>query len=181
MKEMTDIFDHPVLCDKCHKKMKKIVVERGGFKIRALECPECGKRTYHPSDLEEYNKYNQLKGQSFQVKLRRVGNSYTVSIPREIINFFEEIEDPFEGIHKRMRENLEKMNKMVTLALEEANKISLSFSNENYDKLKEFKSKNGKTVVREKVETKSIPGGKGIFKRKMRIVKMLKNVDEEEK
>ena len=85
-----DIFDHAVLCNKCGKKMKKLVVERSGFKMRALECPNCGGRTYHPSDMEEFNKYSQLQKQNFQVKLRKVGNSYTVSIPKELIDFFEE-------------------------------------------------------------------------------------------
>ena len=58
--------------------------------MRAMECQECGGRIYHPSDIEEFNKYSQLQKQNFQVKLRRVGNSYTVSIPKELINFFED-------------------------------------------------------------------------------------------
>ena len=187
---MADIFDHAVLCNKCGKKMKKLVVERSGFKMRALECPECGQRTYHPSDMEEFNKYSQLQKQNFQVKLRRVGNSYTVSIPKELIDFFEgfeeageaKAEDPFEGMHKRMKENMEHMNRMVTLALEHANKLSLNFGKEgggnaNYDRTREINKNGMQGIVREKSETKpiNIPGGKGFVSRKIKVIRMLGN------
>jgi len=178
-----DIFDQTILCNKCGKKMKKIVVERSGFKMRALECPECGQRTYHPSDVEEYNKYCQLQKQNFQVKLRRVGNSYTVSIPKELIDFFEEAaeaetKDPFEGMHRSMKENMEHMNRMVTLALEHANKLSLNFGNSekgkdaNYDRTKEINRNGMHGIVREKSETRQLPGGKGFVSRKMKIIRM---------
>ncbi|MBU2523255.1 MAG: hypothetical protein KKE23_03120 [Nanoarchaeota archaeon] len=188
---MADIFDHAVLCNKCGKKMKKLMVERSGFRMRALECPNCGGRTYHPSDMEEFNKYSQLQKQNFQVKLRRVGNSYTVSIPKELIDFFEdaadaaeaaeaETEDPFEGMHKSMKENMEHMNRMVTLALEHANKLSLNFGTEerggngNYDRTRQINKNGVRGVVREKSETKPInlPGGKGFVSKKMKIIKM---------
>lgn len=171
---MADIFDNVILCNKCGKKMKKLVVERSGFKIRALECQQCGGRTYHPSDIEEFNKYSQLQKQNFQVKLRRVGNSYTVSIPKELIDFFEEAEtaDPFEGIHKKMNDD---MNQMVTLALKHANQLSLSFGKEgNYDRTQEFNKGGAHAVVREKSETKPLnfPGGKGFVSRKVKVIRM---------
>lgn len=184
---MADIFDHEVLCKKCNKKMRKLVVERSGFKIRALECPGCGQRTYHPTDMEEFNKYQQLQKQNFQVKLRKVGNSYTVSIPRELINFFEEAEceDPFERMHNSMKEQMERMSRMVTLALQEGNKLSLDFGmpkkeNQNYDRTREINKNGVKGFVREKSETRPIngPHGKGFVSRKMKIIKM--DSEEEE-
>jgi len=203
---MADIFDHAVLCNKCGKKMKKLVVERSGFRMRALECPNCGQRTYHPSDMEEFNKYSQLQKQNFQVKLRRVGNSYTVSIPKELIDFFEdaaeaaeqeaeqEAQDPFQGMQKRMKENMEHMNRMVTLALEHANKLSLNFGgeeknqnqgqnqNRNYDRTRQISQNGMHGVIREKSETRNLPGGKGVVSRKMRIIKMERKpqIEEEE-
>lgn len=185
--KMADIFDHEILCNKCGKKMKKIVAERSGFKIRAFECPGCGSRVYHPSDMEEFNKYSQLKNQNFQVKLRRVGNSYTVSIPKELINFLEaesdehERQDPFERMHRKMNDDMEMMNRMVTLALEQANRLSLSFGNEkegNYDQTREFNKNDMQGVVREKSETKQINGGKGFVSRKIKVFRMTKKPEQ---
>ncbi len=113
---MDDLFDNIILCKNCGKRMRKIAVVRDGFSLRALQCPACSKRICHPADIEEYKKFSGLKHKSFHVKLRMVGNSYAISIPHEIINFFKETEE----IEK-------KMEKMVTLALEEADKLSLMF------------------------------------------------------
>ncbi len=181
IRKMTDIFDHAILCNKCGKKMKKLVVERSGFRMRAMECPECGGRIYHPSDMEEFNKYSQLQKQNFQVKLRRVGNSYTVSIPKELIDFFDDVERPEMDIHQRMKEQMENMNKMVTLALEHANKLSLSFGNEgNYDRTQEFDRNGARGIVREKSETRPInfPGGKGFVSRKIKVIRMAKKPEQ---
>jgi hypothetical protein len=171
-----DLFEHTVLCNKCSKKMKQIVVERSGFKMRALECHECGQRAYHPADIEEFNKFNQLKNQNFKVKLRLVGNSYAVSIPREIVDFFREAEEgnEMQNIH-------EKMERMVTLALEQANKLSLSFSEGNYDHVHEIQNKGIHTIVREKAETKplNINGGKGFVSRKVKVVRITKEKEKE--
>lgn len=96
--------------------MRNITVIKDGFRLRALQCPLCSKRVYHPTDIEEYKKFSGLKHKSFHVKLRIVGNSYAVSIPHEIIDFFKETEE----IKRKMEE-------MVTLALEESDKLSLMF------------------------------------------------------
>ena len=119
--KMSDIFENIILCKECGKRMHEAIVLKNGFKLRALQCPECKKKIYHPADIEEYRKFESLKNKFFKVKLRIVGNSYTVSIPREIIDFFDS-----EGIMKEMRE----MEEMVTLALEKAGKLSLIFGEE---------------------------------------------------
>jgi len=171
-----DLFEHTVLCNKCNKKMKKVMVERNGLRLRTLECPECGQRTYHPADIEEYNKFNELKNQNFKVKLRQVGNSYAVSIPHEIVDFFREAEE--EG--NELQHIHEKMERMVTLALEQANKLSLSFSEGNYDTIKESHDKGVHTIVREKAETKplNVNGGKGFVSRKMKVVRITKEKEK---
>ncbi len=109
----TDIFDTTVLCDKCHKQMDKGVLHRNGFDIRFWQCPKCGTRIYHPQDIAEYNKFKQLKNKVFKVKLRVVGNSYTVSIPKEVVNFLQEQEKIF--------------NQIANVCFEEAKKIALTF------------------------------------------------------
>lgn len=116
-----DVFDNVILCRECNKKMEKVKVAKDGFNMRALQCPHCQKKILHPADIEEYKKFSQLRNRNFHVKLRMVGNSYAISIPHEIINFFKETED----VHERMKR---KMEKMVTLAFEEMGKISLMFN-----------------------------------------------------
>ena len=131
-----DLFENTVLCRNCGKKMKPATLIKEGFRMRALKCPSCSNIILHPNDLEEFNRFKQLRGRQFQVKLRLVGNSYTVSIPREIVNFMqEEVEDKkVENIHQTMQEHMkrqmEEMQKFVTLALKESNMISLMFNQE---------------------------------------------------
>ena len=93
--------------------MKPAYVEKAGFKLRALVCAKCNEKIIHPQDLKEYNDFQELKKKHYKVKLRIVGNSYAVSIPREIINF--------------MKEEEHKTKKMVDLCLEEMHRISLNF------------------------------------------------------
>ncbi len=115
--------------------MKPAYLEKNGFRMRAMEC-SCGNRIMHPSDIEEYNKFNSLRNRQFHVKLRLVGNSYTVSIPREIVNFISESEDEVnrgQNIQESMAKHMREMEQMVTLAMEQANKISLMFNTEDQE------------------------------------------------
>ncbi|MFH1592276.1 MAG: hypothetical protein ABIB47_02835 [Candidatus Woesearchaeota archaeon] len=111
---MEDIFNHTILCNKCNLETKGTTIYKGAYKLRAKECPNCGKIIYHPIDLEEYKNFNNIKNKQFQVKLRLVGNSYTVSIPREIIEFQEEMH--------------QEINKLISMSLEEPEKLSLFFT-----------------------------------------------------
>ena len=110
---MTDIFDNTILCKDCKKRMEKTKVDRNGFHLRALECQKCGNKIIHPNDLKEYEDFQNIKKKNYRVKLRFVGNSYAVSIPREIIDF--------------MNEQEKKMKEMVDLCFEEMGKVSLNF------------------------------------------------------
>jgi len=107
---MKDIYDATMVCDVCHNETQKSSVERDGFSLRTWHCLRCDKQWYHPVDLENYKEYAELKKKKFQVKLRTVGNSWIVSIPKEIIRF-EEIE----------------RTKMVNLSLDEPGRIVLRF------------------------------------------------------
>jgi DNA-directed RNA polymerase subunit RPC12/RpoP len=110
---MADVFDHPILCKKCNRQMDKEDFSKDGFKIRSMRCGKCGFKVLHPLDEAEYNKFINLKNREFKVKMRLVGNSYAVSIPREIVNF--------------MHEQEKMMNDMVKLCFDEANRLSLHF------------------------------------------------------
>ncbi len=110
-----DIFDHEILCKNCKQPMKKAKLVKNRFILRAMVCPNnsCNHKIVHPLDEQEYNKFINLKNKEFRVKMRLVGNSYAVSIPKEIVSFIREQEKLF--------------NDMVRLCLEDFNKLSLNF------------------------------------------------------
>lgn len=123
---MADMFDHTVLCKNCETKMKKGFAIKNGFKIRMLYCDKCNDKILHPHDLEEYNGFKNLRNKEFRVKLRLVGNSYAVSIPKEIIHFIEEQE--------------KMMDNFVKLCFEDFNKLSLMFDTEDRNKKDKLKT-----------------------------------------
>jgi len=149
---MQDIFDHHIICKNCKKETTKTKTLKDGFELRAWECQKCHSLIYHPSDLRDYEEYKKLRRQDFNVKLRMVGNSFCVSIPKEIIDFqnemlnelnqkidnemSEEIDDEISGETDDQQENkpeaerevLERrLTKLVRLNLEEPGKIGLFF------------------------------------------------------
>ena len=69
--------------------MQKAQILKNNFILRAMICPDikCGEKLIHPVDEQEYNKFINLKNKEFHVKMRLVGNSYAVSIPKEIVSF----------------------------------------------------------------------------------------------
>ena len=112
---MSDIFDNTILCGKCGKKMQKAQLVKNGFSFRMVICPneKCKEKIIHPTDEHEYNKFINLKNKEFRVKMRLVGNSYAVSIPKEIVSF--------------MNEQAKVMNEMVRLCFEDFGRLSLNF------------------------------------------------------
>jgi hypothetical protein len=113
---MTDIFDATILCKHCDQKMEPVLVNKESFQLRAVKCPGCGDKIVHPSDLNNLERFNCLKGKTYNVKLRVVGNSHAVSIPKEIVSFIHQ--------HERM------VDDMVRLCFEDMRKISLVFGDE---------------------------------------------------
>ena len=109
----TDIFNNTILCGTCNTEMNKIQFIRNGFVLRAFDCPSCHNKIIHPKDEQEFQDFINLKKKQFNVKMRFVGNSYAVSIPREIVDF--------------MREQEKMMDNMVRLCFEEFGRISLNF------------------------------------------------------
>lgn len=117
---MKDIFDAKISCNTCNVEMQPITLEKRGFKLRAVQCPQCQEKIIHPSDLNNLKQYNDLKQKTYNVKLRVVGNSHAVSIPKEIVDF----------INDSQRRMSRHMNDMVKLCFEDFGKISLSFMDE---------------------------------------------------
>tara|TARA_B100000315_G_scaffold214477_1_gene213054 strand:- start:166 stop:540 length:375 start_codon:yes stop_codon:yes gene_type:complete len=111
---MKDIFENKILCEHCNKAMGRANISKNGFLLRLMVCKDCGDKIVHPIDEHNYNKFINLKNKEFSVKMRLVGNSYAVSIPKEIVSFM--------NTQKKM------MDDMVKLCFEEAGRVSLSFS-----------------------------------------------------
>ncbi len=114
---MTDIFDARIVCKNCNKEMEKSLINRKGLDLRAVKCNDCGEVIVHPADLNNLEHYNNLKGKTFHVKLRMVGNSHAVSIPKEIVDFFNDF-------NKQTKKD---MSDMVKLCFEDFKKLSLIF------------------------------------------------------
>ncbi|MBX4212222.1 hypothetical protein KW787_02070 [Candidatus Pacearchaeota archaeon] len=120
---MTDIFDTTIVCKTCKKEMQPALVERSGLELRAVECPECHDTVIHPADLNSFEHFNTLKGKTFSVKLRMVGNSHAISIPKEIVDFVHE-----------MRQVEKDMDDMVKLCFEDFGRLSVRFGNFNNER-----------------------------------------------
>jgi len=102
--------------------------------MRAVICDKCSHKILHPTDEQEYSKFINLRNKEFRVKMRLVGNSYAVSIPKEIVSF--------------IREQEKIMNDMVRLCFEDFGKLSLDFNrtkSETHDD--ELKEKNRLTIA----------------------------------
>jgi len=94
--------------------MEKAKVVKHGFVFRAVVCPKCDEKIIHPVDEQEYNRFKNLKNKEFRVKMRLVGNSYAVSIPKEIVLF--------------MNQQKKTMDEMVKLCFEDMGRLSLDFN-----------------------------------------------------
>lgn len=146
---MTDIFNHKILCNRCDKQMESVLITRNGFNLRAKKCMNCGDSIIHPGDKAEYDEFMRLKQKEFNVKMRMVGNSYAVSIPREIVDF--------------MHEQEKMIDDMVRLSFQDAGRLSLDFNvpeeNENKRVIKSREIrivKNNKPILHTKEFTDSL-------------------------
>jgi hypothetical protein len=114
---MKDIFDAKIMCEKCDRVMVNGFIEKSGFKLRVKKCSECGERIFHPIDMNELERYKDMRGKTYNVKLRIVGNSHAISIPKEVVDFM-----------NRSRVQARKdMDDMVKLCFEDFGKLSLDF------------------------------------------------------
>jgi len=120
---MDDIFDTNISCRKCNVPMARIEIAKDGIKVRAVECPKCGNKIIHPEDKSKLEHFKDLKGRTFSVKLRMVGNSHAISIPKEIVEFMHSQESEMNNM-KRHFDN------MVRLCFEDFGRLRVDFFNE---------------------------------------------------
>lgn len=130
----TDIFDNKILCKNCNIEMKTIELMKNGYLLRAIECSKCRNKIIHPKDEKEFKDFMILRKKEFSVKMRFVGNSYAVSIPKEIVNFIEE--------HERI------MDKMVKLCFEDFGKLRIDFGCNNGNNLNNSNTNENKLKIK---------------------------------
>jgi hypothetical protein len=120
---MTDIFDAKIMCKKCNLEMEKEDIHKEGVVVRAVVCPNCSDKIIHPQDLNSLQQFHDLRDKTFVVKLRMVGNSHAISIPKEIVDFMNE---------QQMRANhmRKKMDEMVRLCFEDFGTLRMKFGEE---------------------------------------------------
>jgi hypothetical protein len=107
--------------------MAKMEITKDGVKVRAVECPKCKDRIIHPEDKNKLEQFKDLKGRTFEVKLRMVGNSHTISIPKEIVDFMQYQE-------KMMKRHFDNV---VKLGFEDFGRLSVDFFGEDEDEINE--------------------------------------------
>jgi hypothetical protein len=105
--------------------MHSTTIDRDGFELRAVRCPGCKDVIIHPADMQALDHFKDLKGRTFQVKLRIVGNSHAISIPKEIVTFMHE--------HQRALGNVSQdIDEMVRLCFEDFDRLSVRFGGEHH-------------------------------------------------
>jgi hypothetical protein len=107
---MTDIFDNTILCKNCNKKMEKTIVNKNGFELRAITCKPCNQNIIHPTDINSLENFKNLKDKTYNVKLRIVGNSHAISIPKEIVEFIHHQEKMIDNMVKLCFEDMHSLN-----------------------------------------------------------------------
>lgn len=140
---MTDIFDAKILCKNCGMQMKQTIVEKNGLELRAVECPKCHDKIIHPADLNAQEQFKDIKDKKFDVKLRMVGNSHAISIPKEIIDF----------MNNRQREMHKRMNDVVSLMFDDFDTLKLSFFDDDFSnsEMKDVDYDDGNRKIKRKV------------------------------
>ena len=110
---MTDIFNETISCKECKTEMKHGIITKQGLELRAVQCLQCKKQVIHPADLNAIENFKPLKNKTYNVKLRMVGNSHAISIPKEIVDFI------------RQQERV--MDSMVRLCFKDMRTLDLMF------------------------------------------------------
>jgi len=121
---MTDIFDTKIMCRRCNLEMRPRKINKEGVEVRAVVCENCGDKIIHPQDLNSLNQFHNLKDKTFTVKLRMVGNSHAISIPKEIVDFMNEQNRRFNNMKKEMDD-------MVRLCFEDFDTLKVRFGDED--------------------------------------------------
>lgn len=89
MKKDIDELDKIEIVCHCGGKTKRIETSWEGFPVRAWKCGRCGEEIFHPLDAQRaLTIAKAIKNKEFEVKIRKVGKSLTMTIPRRLAEMF---------------------------------------------------------------------------------------------
>ncbi len=88
MRKKVDNLDKIQITCSCGGKTKKIKTTWKNIPIRAWKCIKCGEEIFHPLDADNAMKIAKaIENKEFSVKVRKVGKSFTISIPHKLAKF----------------------------------------------------------------------------------------------
>ncbi|MBI5036791.1 AbrB/MazE/SpoVT family DNA-binding domain-containing protein [Candidatus Micrarchaeota archaeon] len=77
--------DDKIKCVSCGGWAKPAKIRIDGLQIRGWQC-ECGEQILNSDDAEWLLLMNKTKKKAFTAKVSKVGNSYSVRLPKEIVD-----------------------------------------------------------------------------------------------
>ena len=86
-KKIDDLDKIKITCT-CGGKTKKIQTTWKNIPVRAWKCVKCGEEILHPLDADKAMMIAKaIEKKEFSVKVRKVGKSFTISIPHKLAKF----------------------------------------------------------------------------------------------
>jgi len=77
--------DDSLKCHRCGKWARPAKLRFEGYEVRGWRCA-CGEEYFHPDDAERLLLMNKARREKMQTKVSKVGNSYSVRIPKAIVD-----------------------------------------------------------------------------------------------
>ena len=77
--------DDSLKCYRCGQWARPAKLRIDGHEIRGWKC-DCGEEYLHPDDAERLLLMNKAKREKMQTKVSKIGNSYSVRIPKAIVD-----------------------------------------------------------------------------------------------
>ena len=72
----------------CGGMAGKSTVNYKGYEVRGWTCKKCKKEYIHPEDSLKISKLEALKKNGIKVKVRTVGQSLVITLPKELVELY---------------------------------------------------------------------------------------------
>ena len=72
----------------CGDMAGKSAIKYKSYEVRGWICKKCGKEYIHPEDSLKISKLEALKKNGIRVKVRTVGQSLVITLPKELVDIY---------------------------------------------------------------------------------------------
>ena len=72
----------------CGSMASKSAVKYKDYEVRGWICKKCKKEYMHPEDSIKISRLEELKKSGIKVKIRTVGQSLVITLPKELANLY---------------------------------------------------------------------------------------------